>query len=195
MQLLHCWLWPSLAFWTLTPEHAARQSFPLYPAIAGLAAMVWLAWITGRLAWPFRTRPAYVLAACVVGWCAVKFAFVHVVVPDRTGRGAPWLHAWLPDGGRKREPPREKGAAIARLVPEGRTLYVFRLKDEGIMFYYGRPVRRLAGPAQLPSTGEPLYCMLDGPEWDEQQRVRPAEALLRINDSQGAPIVLVRTRR
>ena len=38
LQLMHCWFWPSLLFWTLIPEHAMRHSFPMYPAVTGLAA-------------------------------------------------------------------------------------------------------------------------------------------------------------
>ena len=68
---------------------------------------------------------------------------------------------------------------------------MFRLKDEGIMFYYGRPVRRLQQFKQLPSNGEPAYCILDEPEW--KQSDCPMEVLLRLQDEQGAPIVLART--
>ena len=56
LQALHCWIWPNIAFWSLAPEHAVRQSFPLFPAIAGLAAMVCAALLTGRLRWRLRRR-------------------------------------------------------------------------------------------------------------------------------------------
>jgi Dolichyl-phosphate-mannose-protein mannosyltransferase len=46
---MHCWLWPSLGFWMLANEHAPRHSFPLAPAVAGFAVLVWHAWDTGRL--------------------------------------------------------------------------------------------------------------------------------------------------
>src|SRR5207237_10578180 len=49
LQALHCWVWPNLFFWTIIPEHAPRHSFPLFPGIAGLAAMVWIAWLRGGL--------------------------------------------------------------------------------------------------------------------------------------------------
>ena len=89
---------------------------------------------------------------------------------------------------------------MAALVPEGETLYLFRLKDEGIMFYYSRlhagttgsPVRRLASPDDLLSSGEPVYCILDKSEFDQWHLRRPAEVLLHLLDEQGAPIVLVR---
>ncbi len=47
LQALHCWAWPNLLFWSLAPEHAMRQSAPLFPALSGLAAMVCLAWSRG----------------------------------------------------------------------------------------------------------------------------------------------------
>src|SRR5262249_46700192 len=156
-----------------------RHSFPLLPGMAGLAAMVWLAWLTGRLRWPIpRLRPGTVLVVTLVVWLGVKAAFVHAVTPHRN---------------RGREP-RAKGAQLAARVPGGAMLYLFRLKDEGIMFCYDRPVCRLAGPAELPSSPEPLYCILDEPEWTQWQSERKAEALLHLTDEQGAPIVLVRVK-
>jgi hypothetical protein len=177
LQALHCWVWPNLLFWSIIPEHAPRHSFPLFPGIAGLAAMVWVAWLTGRLEWRLpRVSARQVLVASLAGWMAVKLVFVHGVIPHRNAN---------------REP-RAKGALLAGLVPAGRILYLFRLKDEGIMFYYGRLVCRLATPAQLPSSGEPMYCILDAVEWAQWQTTRRAEALQHLTDEQGAPIVLVR---
>jgi hypothetical protein len=88
--------------------------------------------------------------------------------------------------------PREKAAQIAAVMPESATLYLFRLKDEGIMFYYGRPVRRLPAIKHLPSSGEPLYCILEKSEWESYDHSRPANTLLWLRDEQGAEIVLVR---
>ncbi len=36
LQAFHAWVWPSLIFWCVVPEHSPRQSFPLFPGIAGL---------------------------------------------------------------------------------------------------------------------------------------------------------------
>jgi 4-amino-4-deoxy-L-arabinose transferase-like glycosyltransferase len=177
LQALHCWTWPNLVFWSLVSEHSPRHSFPLLPGMAGLAALVWLAWLTGRLRWPLPLpRPATVLLATLVVWLGAKVVFVHAVTPHRN---------------RGREP-QAKGAELAARVPDGATLYLFRLKDEGIMFYYGRPVRRLQDPAELPSSAEPVYCILDEPEWRQWDNERKADVLLRTTDEQGAPIVLVR---
>jgi 4-amino-4-deoxy-L-arabinose transferase-like glycosyltransferase len=178
LQALHCWTWPNLLFWTVIPEHAARHSMPLCSGLAGLSAMVWLAWLTGRLPWPWpRVRPVPLLAGFLACWLVVKVAFVQAVIPMRNG---------------SREP-REKAAQIAALVPEGQTLYLFHLKDEGIMFYYGRPVRRLAGPDQLPSSSEPLYCILAEKSDVTWPATRSFETLLRLTDEQGDPLRLVRS--
>jgi hypothetical protein len=91
--------------------------------------------------------------------------------------------------------PKEKGEQLASLVPEGNLLYLFQVKDEGIMFYYGRPVRRLPDPEQLPSSIRPIYCILDEAEWRNWISERPAEMLLQMPDEQGDPIVLVRVDR
>src|SRR5437667_2427039 len=87
LQALHCWTWPSLLFWSIIPEHAPRHSFPLFPGVAGLAAMVWLAWMEGLVRWPAAWKPAprpgRVLLVFLVGWMVAKLFFVHVVIPQR----------------------------------------------------------------------------------------------------------------
>jgi hypothetical protein len=60
------------------------------------------------------------------------------------------------------------------------------------MFYYDRPVLRLKNPAELPSSTEPMYCILEDAEWGQWDFSRPAQAVLRLTDEQGAPIVLVK---
>jgi 4-amino-4-deoxy-L-arabinose transferase-like glycosyltransferase len=172
-QLLHCWVWPNLLFWSLVPGHHFRHGMPLQPGLAGLAAMAVIAWTTGRMRWPLpRLKPAHVFVGFVVAWLAVKTAFVQAYVPRR-------------DEGRW---PRAKAEQIAALVPPGETLYLCDLKDEGILFYYGRPARRVASLDDLPGDGRPCYCVLTAAE----QRARPASILLRLADEQGDPIVLAR---
>jgi 4-amino-4-deoxy-L-arabinose transferase-like glycosyltransferase len=200
LQALHCWTWPSLVFWSVIPEHAARHSFPLFPGLTGLAAMVWIAWIrssTFGLRLPTsdeslsprsrRWTPARVLVGIVFVWLVAKLVFVHEFIPRR-------------NPGRQ---PQAKGEQLAACVPPGQTLYLFRLKDEGIMFYYSRahpsagalpPVVRLPGPAELPVTREPLYCVLDATEAERDFVGRSAEVLLRVADEQGAPMALVEIR-
>ena len=40
LQLLHCWTWPNLLFWSLVPNHATRHTLPLVPGLLGLATFV-----------------------------------------------------------------------------------------------------------------------------------------------------------
>jgi hypothetical protein len=96
--------------------------------------------------------------------------------------------------------PGAKGDLLAQYVPDGKPLYLIRVKDEGIMFYYGRvhslpggsaPVRRLKGPAQLPFEAGPHYCILETDEWGQWPKDRPGKVVLDLTDEQGAPIVLV----
>jgi hypothetical protein len=138
---------------------------------------VWVAWLDGRLRWRLpMIRPATVFVLVLAAWLGVKAAFVHAVTPRRNAN---------------REPA-AKGQLLAQLVPQGLVLYLFKLKDEGIMFYYGRPVLRLQSPAHLPSSGEPVYCILEATEWEQWQPRRRAEVVRRLTDEQGAPVVLVR---
>jgi len=184
LQTLHCWVWPNLLFWSIIPEHAPRHSFPLFPGIAGLAAMVCIAWLRGGLGvgvprrrptrWTSYLGPGRVLFGLLVLWLIAKLVFVHAVIPYRNADRRP----------------RAKGEQLAAVVPAGKVLYVFQLKDEGIMFYYGRPVRRLPSPAQLPSAEEPIYCILNEAEWDRWRGTGRARALQRLSDEQGDPIVL-----
>jgi len=175
--LLHCWTWPNLLFWTMVPGHHLRHALPLQPGLAGLAALVWIAWLDGRLRWPLpRLRPGRVLLALLLLWLAAKLVFVQVIVPSRNPARQPRL----------------KGEQIATLVPPDQTLYLFRLKDEGILFYYGRPARRLPAPACLPAAGDPMYCLLIESEWRQWTYPRHAETLLHLGDEQGNPIVLVK---
>jgi len=175
LQALHCWVWPNMLFWSLVPQHTVRHSFPLFPGIACLAGLVWIEWMRDRF--KIRFKPWPVLISCMIAWLAVKIIFVQWVTPARN----------------EHREPRVKGGQIAALVPDGKTLYLFRLKDEGIMFYYGRKVRRLPNPAQLPSSAEPLYCILDEVEWRDWHHDN-TEILREMIDEQGDPMVLVRVR-
>lgn len=176
LQAMHCWAWPSLLFWSLIPGHAVRHSFPLSPGLAGLAAMVWIAWLSApRGSW--QSRPLHIgFIALIALWSVVKVAHVQFVVPPRSAE----------------RQPRAKGELLASQVPAGQCLYLVGVKDEGIMFYYGGPVRRLPNFACLPSTGEPVYCILNAAEWQTWPAVRPVEVVRRLTDQQGDPLILVK---
>ena len=99
LQALHCWVWPNLLFWSVVPGHHFRHGLPLQPGLAGLAAMTWIAWLTGRWRWPLpRLKPACAFVGLLAAWLAVKVAYVQVVVPHREGGGR--------RGRRRRESPR-----------------------------------------------------------------------------------------
>jgi 4-amino-4-deoxy-L-arabinose transferase-like glycosyltransferase len=178
VQALHCWVWPNLLFWSVVPGHRPRHSLPLTAGLAGLAALVWIGWLTGRLRWPLtRLPPRPALVALLLGWIAVKLAFVHVVVPQR----AP---------GRDLE---AKARQLASLVPEDEPLYLSDLKDEGIMFYYGRPVQRIRDLGEWSASDSERCFLLTEGEWKRWSATRRAAVVQRLQDEQGAPIFLIRT--
>jgi 4-amino-4-deoxy-L-arabinose transferase-like glycosyltransferase len=176
-QALHCWLWPNMLIWSLMLDHKARHSFPLFPAFGGLAAMVWIAWLTGRLRWRFSTPPRRILVLAMAVWLILKAVYLEIAIA------------------RNDRDPQGKAALLSSLVPVGSSLYLFQIKDEGIMFYYGRRVLRLASPADLPSSAEPLYCILAKEEWrtwstrSHRRAVALSDGMV---DEQGAEMVLVR---
>jgi hypothetical protein len=175
LQLLHCWTWANLLFWTLVPGHRPRHCLPLQPGLAGLATFVVAAWLTGRLRTGLRLKPAAALAGLAAVWLAVKLTYVHVLVPQRDA-----VHS-----------PRAAGALLAAETPEGRDLWLCRLKDEGALFYYGRPARRAAGLDELAARPGPVYAALTEEEWRQWPAARPARVLARAPDGQGEPIVLI----
>jgi 4-amino-4-deoxy-L-arabinose transferase-like glycosyltransferase len=178
LQLFHCWAWANLLFWAVVPGHRPRHGMPLQPALAGLAAMVWIAWMTGRLRWPLRRiSVGRVLVGLLAAWLVVKLGHAHVVVPVR-------------DRDRHTH---ETGERLAALVPAGETLYLGALKDEGVLFYYGRPARRLAEVAGGQAPDDATYLVLTDAEWRSWPANRPARVVESLRDEQGSPIVLVRT--
>ncbi len=177
LQLFHCWAWPNLLFWTIVPGHRPRNALPLQPALAGLAALVWLAWINGRMPWPLRRpNPRWVLTGLVAAWLVVKFAHTQFIVPSRD---------------RDRHT-RQTGERLAALVPAGATLFLGGLKDEGVLFYYGRPARRPGGATPVVAPGDCFVLLTEG-EWRGWPAAWPAQEIGSFRDEQGAPIFLVRT--
>ncbi|MBL8799102.1 MAG: glycosyltransferase family 39 protein [Planctomycetia bacterium] len=176
LQALHCWTWPNLLIWTFLPDPSPRHAAPLLPGITGLAALWLVCRFQTELVVARKCWAGMAFTSLLIAWIVAKVIFVQVVMPARMAERAPCA----------------KGGQIAAQVPGGQLLYLCRVKDEGIMFYYGRPVRRLETPDLLPSPGEPMYCMLTGDEWRDWTRRRPAELLLELHDQQGDPIALVR---
>jgi 4-amino-4-deoxy-L-arabinose transferase-like glycosyltransferase len=175
VQLLHCWAWPNLVFWSLPAQHHVRYTLPIAPAITLLGVIVVIKWAEGLAADGRRlASPKVALVCALLAWAGVKVGFVEWVVPARTaGRTA-----------------RDTGEQLARLVPPGETLYLCRLKDEGVLFYYGRPARRL-DRFEVPG-GEPIYALMLDTEWDGGRCDGRPEHLAELRDQQQAPIHLVR---
>jgi 4-amino-4-deoxy-L-arabinose transferase-like glycosyltransferase len=173
VQFLHCWLWPNLLFWSLPAQHHVRYVLPVAPAITLLGVIVLSRWMNAPTARRF-TPPRAGLIAAVLAWAVVKVLFVQAVVPERTaGRNA-----------------RDTGEQLASLVPDGEILYLCRLKDEGVLFYYGRPARRLSQIEVW--SGPPIYVLMLDAEWDGRGYWGGAEHLAELRDQQQAPIHLVR---
>jgi hypothetical protein len=177
LQLFHCWTWPNLLFWSIAPGHHLRHALPLQPGLAGLAALVWIAWLDGRLRWPVRRiQPRQAFLAFLVLWVAVKIVFATAIVPHR--------HRALAAS--------RTGQQLATLVPPGQTLYLSRLKDEGILFYYGRAARRIESPASLPPAENGVYCLLTESEYRQWSIILRLEVLERLSDEQEHPLVLAK---
>jgi 4-amino-4-deoxy-L-arabinose transferase-like glycosyltransferase len=175
----HCWLWPNLLFWTIAPNHAPRHSLPLAPAIGSIGALVCIAWHRGQLRWPLRNfTAAQAVGGTICCMLLAKVVFVLTVVPERT---------------RLRQP-LEKGQFLTRIVPAGETLHLFGVKDEGLMFYYDRPVHRFRNPTHLPSGDELLYCIITLDEWWQWHDATHGETVQEFEDEQGALLLVVRMR-
>lgn len=168
LQLLHCWTWPNLLFWSLVPHHNVRYALPLGPGLVGLGVMGLVG--TVRSAAVVRIGVAGFLAL----WLVVKVVFVEVVVPARGARRNP-------------EP---AAARLRDTVPAGEPLYLFRLKDEGVLFAYGRPAVRLYDPRALPRGA---YVVLTRTEWDNRARFGPLHLVHWMHDQQGDPLILARS--
>jgi hypothetical protein len=70
-------------------------------------------------------------------------------------------------------------------------LYLFKIKDEGIMFYFGRAVVRLGDPNDLPRAPGPQYCVLTDEEWRNWSSARLSRVVERMQDAQGDGMILV----
>jgi 4-amino-4-deoxy-L-arabinose transferase-like glycosyltransferase len=191
LQLLHCWTWPNLLFWTLVPNHNVRYALPLSAGLMGLGVMGLCGWLArptplaplpeGRgekpllfLPPPFREGGRGGLLLCfLLCWLVAKVVFVEVVIPNRTA-------------GRNAE---VTGAELRARVPAGEPLHVLKLKDEGVTFYYARPAVRLSDPQSLPKSG---FALLIRQEWEDRAAFGPLELLCCMRDQQGDPIYLVR---
>jgi 4-amino-4-deoxy-L-arabinose transferase-like glycosyltransferase len=173
VSLLHCWAWPSLLFWTLPKMHAVRYVFPICPAITVLGVIVILHWADA--AGPGRRKAMWAVLVCsLAAFAAAKVVFVEAIVPGRLAQ----RHG------------KATGEEIARLVPADAILYIWRLRDDQVLFYSGRDTRRIELPAA--SIERPQYVLLRDEEWRARTfRGRP-EYLAELRSDVNEPIHLVR---
>jgi 4-amino-4-deoxy-L-arabinose transferase-like glycosyltransferase len=174
VQLLHCWAWPNLIFWSLPSQHHVRYVLPICPAITVLGVIVIGHWVRIVANEPrqFVYARAALLSALLV-WSVTKIVFVESILPARTAdRNV-----------------RETGKELTALVPEGEILYLCRLKDEGILFYYGRPALRLAN---VHDAADSRYVLVTDDEWKTSPVRERSVHLATLHDQQQAAIHLIR---
>ncbi|MFO0825578.1 MAG: hypothetical protein U0792_21060 [Gemmataceae bacterium] len=106
-------------------------------------------------------------------WFVAKFAFVEFVISARAAK-----HNAEPIAAQLRE-----------RIPGGEPLYLFRLKDEGVLFYYARPAHRLHHPRELPPGS---FAVLIQQEWEAREAFGDLELIDRLSDQQGDPLIVVR---
>lgn len=206
LQLLHCWTWPNLLFWTLVPNHNVRYTLPVSAGLMGLGVMGFIAWMKS----PTRSTPlpegkgeadplseSVRLPDSLSGSADLPLPF------GKASRGGKLLLAFLlcwvvakvvfaevivPNrtAGRGAE---ATAATLREHVPNG-PLHVLKLKDEGVMFYYARPAARLADPQSLPPGA---FALLIQQEWEDRAAFGHLTLVCCMHDQQGDPIYLVRS--
>jgi hypothetical protein len=132
LQEMHCWVWPSLLFWSVVPEHAIRHSGPLFPGIAGLAALAWVACSKDGCAADAAAAPA---AWSVSGVLAGREG-VHVVPPAEPESAARGTDC-------RRGAGRED---VVPVPPQGRRHHVLLRPGPGRHIRRRRPCPPLASP-------------------------------------------------
>lgn len=121
---------------------------------------------------PFR----WLMVAMLI-WSAIKIIHVEVLIPARF-RERPSLEA--------------QATIMRQFVPADATLYLARVKDECLLFNYGRSVQRLRNWGLLPMSIN-IWCVLTEDErrcWPSSlsQRVMREHSML---DAQGDQLILV----
>jgi 4-amino-4-deoxy-L-arabinose transferase-like glycosyltransferase len=170
---LHCWSWPNLLLWTLVPNHNVRYVLPIAPAVVALGVLgAHLLLRDLRSRWSAFRYPLRWWAGLLLCGLLAKVVFVEIVLPLRTARRNP-----LPIA-----------ATLQAMVPKDETLYIDKLKDDGVLFYYARAVQRWRGAYPLP---EGAYLALIASEWEQWQQRGSVRLIARLHDQQGDPLLLV----
>jgi 4-amino-4-deoxy-L-arabinose transferase-like glycosyltransferase len=114
---------------------------------------------------------------CLLGlWCLVKVAYVELHIPYR-------------DADRQ---VRAKAARLARILPAHCTPILCQLKDEGLMFYLGRPLR-IRSWDDLAVDSHPRCLLLTDREWARLGHREDWHILTQhaLRDSQNDPLFVV----
>lgn len=172
---LWCWALAGTLMMTFFPDHNIRQSFSLVPAwtLLGVLALCRLYHDAALPRW-LQQKPLSYLMLAIVIWSVIKIVHVEVLIPARYA---------------KRPSLDEQAFKLQQAIPSSATLYISRLKDECLMFHYGREVTRLREWNSLTPTG--CYCLLTATErtnWPLTSRIQTETPLL---NAQGEPIILV----
>ncbi len=158
---------------TIFPDHNIRQSFSLVPAWTLLGVLTLLRFLPSV---SLISQKRWLISALLV-WCLVKVVYVEAIIPAR--------FAHRPDLA-------SQAKIMQKFVPLEATLYLSRVKDECLMFNYGRAVKRIASWDDLPTQGA-CWCVLT-----ESERVvfpLKIEQEQVILDAQGEKLVLCRCRQ
>ena len=175
----HCWIWPNLLFWTLPAQHNVRYVFPMIPGVCLLAGLWWVKWFETRPDVPWR-RGLFITP--IVVWFFVKIVYTEVIHPEELS---------------KRDA-RGVGRRLAELVPPGEVLSISKLKDEGIMFYYDRPIEQIGWPADAPPPKFRWAFLMakespsqEPSEWQLVEGAPGVRLVEKLREQGGAPAFLV----
>ena len=172
-QSLWCWAVCGTLMMTLFPDHNIRQSFSLVPAwtLLGILTLVRL----GQTL-PQRIQARWLMGTMLV-WFLIKVIYVEAIIPAR--------FAHRPDLA-------SQANIMHQFVPASATLYLSRVKDECLMFNYGRAVQRITSWDHLPTSGD-YWCVLTESEYAMfPLKIEQEQAIL---DAQGEKLVLCRCRQ
>lgn len=167
--LCQCWIWPNIVFWSLPAQHNVRYLLPVVPAFCILGGLWWV--MTTHQVQRSHWRTAMLMLPLVT-WLGVKISFVELIQPQRVAnRNA-----------------RETGIRLAEIIPHGEHLAIDKLKDEGILFYYGQPVIQTTWTQHPTQT---RWALLMESEWQQIADKGHATVVDTLKDQQGASIYLV----
>ncbi|MFT3878518.1 MAG: glycosyltransferase family 39 protein [Gemmatales bacterium] len=184
---LWCWAILGTLMMTIFPDHNIRQSFSLIPAWTLLGALAAMRLIREHgsgsrqtsdppLVGTLRESRYRLMLGFFLIWCVVKVVYVEIIIPARFA---------------KRPSLAEQAKIMQEFVPTEATLYLSKVKDECLMFNYGRAVRRISAWDQLPTQGV-NWCVLT--EAERAVFSLPVEHEQRLLDAQGEMLVLCRVR-